>query len=417
MTSCAYGIWVESCPNVSISESNAVANQGDGISLTSSQGSNLYDSNISMNQGFGIVLASSSTNLTDNNITENNYGGIWFKGSMSNIVSRNNITENSGDGIFSPNSENYTIVENDISGNSAVGLHLQDSSDNSVVGNYIAHNGQGILLHSSSGNNILGNDIEDNVDGITLFSKSLDNSIEKNNITANTEYGIQLSTYSDDNKIVHNKFIGNGIQANVEGSSGNSWDDGYPSGGNYWGDYTGVDVKSGQYQNETGSDGIGDTPYAIDANNTDHYPLMGIFTEFNVTLPYGITESVSVVSNSTVSNLTLAWWLSSPNDGIQPGQPFILFTATGESGNVGFFMLMIPRTVLNSSSYVVLVDSQPVNATQLSTSNDTCVYLYFTHTLSSHEVIVTIPEFSSLTSLLFIISTLLAVIIYKRKRI
>jgi parallel beta-helix repeat protein len=417
VTSCAYGIWLESCPNVSISESNVVANQGDGISLTSSQGSNLHDSKISMNQGFGIVLASSSTNLTDNNITENNHGGIWFKGSMNNIVSGNNITENSGDGIFSPNSESYTIVENNISGNSAVGLHLQDSSDNSVVGNYISHNGQGILLHSSSGNDILGNDIKDNVDGITLFFKSLDNSLEKNNITANTEYGIQLSTYSDDNRIFHNKFMGNGIQASVEGSGGNMWNDGYPSGGNYWGDYAGVDVMRGQYQNETGSDGIGDTPYVIDANNTDHYPSMGIFSEFNVTLPYGITESVSVVSNSTVSNLKLAWWLSSPNDGIQPGQPLILFTAPGESGNVGFCMMMIPRTVLNSSSYVVLVDSHPVDATQLSISNDTCVYLYFTYTLSSHEVIVTIPEFSSLTLLLFIISTLLAVIIYKRKRV
>jgi hypothetical protein len=174
-------------------------------------------------------------------------------------------------------------------------------------------------------------------------------------------------------------------------------------------------VFSGSYQNETGSDGIGDAPYVIDASNKDQYPLMGTFSEFNVTLPYGITESVSVVSNSTVSNLTLAWWLSSPNDGIQPGQPLIIFTATGESGNVGFCMLTIPRTVLNSSSYVVLVDSHPVDATQLSISNDTCVYLYFTYTLSSHEVII-IPQFSSLTLLLFIMSTLLAVIIYKRKR-
>jgi PKD repeat protein len=50
----------------------------------------------------------------------------------------------------------------------------------------------------------------------------------------------------------------------------NVWDDGYPSGGNYWNDYAGTDLYSGPYQNETGSDGIGDTWYPVG----DHYPLM-----------------------------------------------------------------------------------------------------------------------------------------------
>jgi hypothetical protein len=35
-----------------------------------------------------------------------------------------------------------------------------------------------------------------------------------------------------------------------------------------------VDLYHGLYQNETGSDGIGDIPYIIDENNTDWYPLM-----------------------------------------------------------------------------------------------------------------------------------------------
>jgi hypothetical protein len=50
----------------------------------------------------------------------------------------------------------------------------------------------------------------------------------------------------------------------------NVWDDGYPSGGNYWNDY------EGQHPNASEIDGsdIWDTPYVIDANNTDHYPLL-----------------------------------------------------------------------------------------------------------------------------------------------
>jgi hypothetical protein len=55
----------------------------------------------------------------------------------------------------------------------------------------------------------------------------------------------------------------------------NTWDDGYPSGGNYWSDYVGVDVEMGPNQDLPGSDGLGDTPYNIDASNTDHYPWFG----------------------------------------------------------------------------------------------------------------------------------------------
>lgn len=46
----------------------------------------------------------------------------------------------------------------------------------------------------------------------------------------------------------------------------------------YWSDYAGVDEFSGPYQNNTGSDGIGDTPYIIHGNNQDQYPLMKPWT-------------------------------------------------------------------------------------------------------------------------------------------
>ena len=54
----------------------------------------------------------------------------------------------------------------------------------------------------------------------------------------------------------------------------NFWDNSYPSGGNYWSDYTGVDLYWGPNQDQPGSDGIGDTPYIIDDDNQDNYPFM-----------------------------------------------------------------------------------------------------------------------------------------------
>jgi nitrous oxidase accessory protein NosD len=38
-----------------------------------------------------------------------------------------------------------------------------------------------------------------------------------------------------------------------------------PMRGNYWADYNGTDANH---------DGVGDTPYVIDATNSDNYPLL-----------------------------------------------------------------------------------------------------------------------------------------------
>lgn len=106
--------------------------------------------------------------------------------------------------------------------------------------------------------------------GIAL-SLSTNCSIHENNIT-NNRWGIYFYC-SSNNNIYHNNFIGNTEQVHSINST-NTWDDGYPSGGNYWSDYAGVDVKSGPNQDLSGSDGIGDTPYVIDASHQDRYPLM-----------------------------------------------------------------------------------------------------------------------------------------------
>lgn len=71
----------------------------------------------------------------------------------------------------------------------------------------------------------------------------------------------------------HNEFRDPLFPAYDDLGTENRWDDGYPNGGNYWSDYGGVDVMSGPNQDQVGNDGIGDTPYAIDANSLDRYPI------------------------------------------------------------------------------------------------------------------------------------------------
>lgn len=60
------------------------------------------------------------------------------------------------------------------------------------------------------------------------------------------------------------------------------WDNGYPSGGNYYSDYTGEDLYNGPNQDIPGPDGIGDTPYDISKEATyDYYPLMEPLGDFS----------------------------------------------------------------------------------------------------------------------------------------
>jgi parallel beta-helix repeat protein len=271
-----YGIYLSGSSNNNSLSVNSITNNGnDGIALMSSSGNSISGNNITNNDLHGIVLFYSSTNsISENNITNNDGDGIrLYSSSRYNSISGNNIIANALCGIRLVSSSTNSISENNVTNNDVYGIYLIYSSTNSICGNNVTNNDlHGIGLDFSSGNSICGNNVTNNdLHGIGLYDSSSYNSISGNNVT-NNEYGIYLYG-SSNNKFYHNNFINNGAQVYSEDSA-NVWDDGYPSGGNYWSDYTGVDMMSGPHQNETGSDGLGDTSYVIDENNTDNYPLM-----------------------------------------------------------------------------------------------------------------------------------------------
>jgi parallel beta-helix repeat protein len=314
-----------------------------GIYLASSNNNTLFGNVLTANSQDGIYLVGSLNNVVvGNGASANTYVGILLDASYNNTVSYNMLTANNASGIYLFNSyPNNIIIGNNASGNTAVsadGIVLYSSPNNLITGNTASVNSNGIVLYSSTNNVVSGNNASANSQigiwletssssntvsgntassnglyGIFLSASSNGNTIKGNTISANNPYGLALLS-SANSTIYHNDFIANSHQVYIadSASNGTAWDNGYPSGGNYWRDYNGTDTHSGPYQNVAGSDGIGDTPYSVDANNTDHYPLMGPFgsttrTGLNVTVfpseNMSLTFQNVTVAGSTIVNV------------------------------------------------------------------------------------------------------------------
>jgi len=221
---------------------------------------------------WGIQLYySSKITLVNNNASNNWFAGIHLRYSSNCTLFGNNALSNAN-GIYIHSSTNNRVINNSIINNSDDGLRLEMySNNNTLIRNSASKNEHGIGLYDSTNNTLTSSIATNNIVGITLWSQG--NTIT-NNVISNNIWGIML-IQSRDHLIFHNNFINNSEQVDVDTYTlKNSWDNSYPSGGNYWSDYNDTDFYSGPYQNITGSDGIGDTPYVIDANNRDSYPFM-----------------------------------------------------------------------------------------------------------------------------------------------
>ena len=276
------GIWLFSSHCCRVQGNMVRDNHGRGsaIYLHLSEGCTVHNNEVVNNTGNGIEFYSNSTIITKNTISDNTIAGIAFLG-QNNTLFANNISNHHGffgaGVIVGSGSINNVIISNNLYEND-IGIWFDGEPDasvfnNTVSNNLIVGNGKGLRLDYSHSSTIHFNALINNEYGIYLL-ESYGNYIYHNNFINNTEQVYDPSWEYPD------------VSPSV-----NFWDDGYPSGGNYWSDYNGTDFYSGPFQNEPGSDGIGDTPYVIDENNVDHYPLM---------TPYAITPPVPSVINAIV---------------------------------------------------------------------------------------------------------------------
>jgi parallel beta-helix repeat protein len=310
---------------------------------------------------------------------------------------------------------NSLISQNQIE-NSDIGIKIWRGSNNSIASNYLTGNEFGLSIHFSASNNVYWNNISNNNQGISLSGPSGNNIYR--NIISNNQNGIYLD-WANNNTIYNNNFINNTrhfydttekIFPWLAPSSNHNWNQTYPSGGNYWSNFTGVDLKSGENQNLTGSDGIIDTPYNLYINNTDGYPLTDPIIFFDP----GIWEWKQCYVNC-ISNSTLSDFYFDPLEGA-----FIRFNATGENSTSGFCRVIIPKGLLTSQNgWNVLINEEPVRPIISEDTNNTYLYFTYNHSTKTIEIIGTtaIPELPSWTPLLimFVIVLAVALIFYKRK--
>ena len=230
----------------------------------------------------GIYASSTGNSISDNIITEN-ICGVLLDSSTFSTLSGNNITWNYR-GVWLIYSYNNTISGNNITNNEEDGISIAGASrDNTVFGNNIINNDLGVSLWFSGFNYVCRNNISNNNNGVYLYFGYINNTFFHNNFIDNIQQ----------------------VYIDITPSFPNSWDNGYPSGGNYWSDYTGVDEKSGPNQDQPDSDGIGDTPYTIDAYNQDQYPFMNLHTpQHNIAIK-NVTLSKTVVGQGYCINITV----------------------------------------------------------------------------------------------------------------
>lgn len=242
-------------------ENGTTIDDSKGIVIYNSTGSHIQG-NIIQKTHSAISMEYVTDAVIEDNLITHNYKGIILWDSDDTIICNNSIRDNVDEGLFLWNMcENNTVLENQFEDNGDYGIYVDRSVGNVFRLNSVSESHFGLYLYylSTQYNRITENTFCDNHNGLFILGAS-------------------------NNSIYLNNFVNNTHNYNLTGSTeiSNTWDSGYPAGGNYWDDYTGTDNNS---------DGIGDIPYTIIGdNNQDRYPLVKYPPRYGVKLDCVNTE-------------------------------------------------------------------------------------------------------------------------------
>jgi parallel beta-helix repeat protein len=272
----------------------AVGNASEGDTVRIESGS-YSESQIVVDKTVTLIGDSAENTLIDGGETVQ----CIFQVIANNVILENLTLQNTSSAVYPPtpavrlsNAANVTI-QDVFSKNVGCGVEIMSSNFTRISDGKISNATYGVLVHDSSYNVIAGNTLENDSIGVWVTGPT--------------------SSY---NMVFHNNF--DDQNPLIDYGSFESLDDGYPSGGNFWSNYAESDLLSGQYQNETGSDGILDKGYSAGPLEfLDRYPFSHPLTEVEVTED-GSSFSLQISTNSTLTGYFLNDTDKSMNLIIQP---------------------------------------------------------------------------------------------------
>lgn len=387
------GIFVRSSRNSQFAN-NVISCNHIGIDINNRStyniisGNSLQENNVSIHVYYADLNTFFANNLTNSPV------GVVVRYSNNNSFSDNKITDGLNGLIL--NDADFSNISSNMLSDLEYGIQIKTHANHNFISenNIINCSYAGIDLDNYACNNkLLNNTITNSEVGIDISNWSINNSISRNHLTANL-VGLHF-WYADMNKIFQNNLVSNHVgaaflysqnsrfyhntlnntqQVNISSDYINDWDDGLE--GNYWKNYNGSD---------TDKNGIGDSLYAIDANNTDNHPLMGIFYSFNISLD----KYVNVISNSTIE----VFRYSKNNSTIR-----MHVSNTVENQTCGFCRVCIPKNLI-TPEYVVTVDgAKPLYVNYSLYDNCTHRWIYFAYEQSIREIVITHSLFCDLNN-------------------
>jgi len=244
------GAIVHNATGVEIADCRISGNKFSGIEVQDTSNFTLTGCNLSDNRF--ALYATTFSNLTVSGCRILGYSDLRLVGGDNASISQN------------------TLGYQDIQSN--CGFYLSAVNDITVLDNSIGGYVFGVLGNSCDGIVMEDNDIVNNTNGVEL-SECSNISIANNNVTLNG-VGIRL-TYCSGCRVYHNDFLSSSdTHAVIYMNEDSLLNEPYPTGGNYWDDYTGTDERAGEFQDSPSADGFGDTPYITTSGVEDSYPLM-----------------------------------------------------------------------------------------------------------------------------------------------